>query len=97
MPIPTTIAETLDQLLAGQCTREQAMVWIELRVGEIELRIGEAVARAAKRDEFASLAMQTLLADKTVAREAKNAAKNPHKAVARVAFEMADAMLEART
>lgn len=57
MPIPT-IPEIVAQTASGTCTQEQAMVWIELH-------IGEAVDAAATRDDFATTAMCLILTQGT--------------------------------
>lgn len=85
-----TIAEVLDGLAAGQYTRAQALVWIELH-------IGAAVDAACDRDAVARLAMQTLMSDRKFLQEARNTGLEPLDAVAQDAYRAADAMKKART
>jgi hypothetical protein len=84
-----TIATILDQLLAGECTREQAVVWIDLR-------IGEAVTAACDRDGIAARAMQTLMGDRKFVQEARNNNLDSREVIAVEAYAQADAMKNAR-
>jgi len=92
-PIPT-IAETLDGLLAGSYTREQAMVWIDQHTAEA---VAAAVEAAADRDAFASQAIPTLLADRRFLQDARNSGTDPFDAVATAAYAMAASMKKARS
>jgi hypothetical protein len=89
MTIPT-IAETLDGLLAGGYTREQALVWIDQH-------IAAAIAAAADRDTFAAQTIQALMADRRFLQDARNSGADPFDAVATAAYAMADSMKRART
>lgn len=86
-PIPT-VAEVLDGVAAGTYTPAQGAVWIAAH-------IDDAVAQAVRRDDFAAMAMQMLMSDGKLAREAMNSGKSPTEAVALASFDMADAMVKA--
>jgi hypothetical protein len=85
-----TIADVLDGLVAGRYTRAQALVWIDLL-------IGEACDASCDRDAAARAAMQTLLADRKFVQDAINARQNPMDAVACEAYRAADSMKKARS
>lgn len=88
-PIPT-IADVLDRYKAGTCTLDQALVWMDVH-------IGQAVDAACNLDEFAGRAMQVLLADRWFVQDAKNKKHDINEAVAEAAYEQARAMKIARS
>jgi hypothetical protein len=83
-----SIEDIIAMLLAGECTKEQAIGWLHTHK--------ELSAGASMRDEFAALAMQTSLQYSQQAVAGHISTSELHSIVARDAYRMADAMLKAR-